>query len=313
MIYFLYGDNDYQIDQRVAELKAQFVTKYGADNVATVDVNKTSGPEVMTQLTAMSLLTQHQMIIVKAFTSVSDNWTLLENNVDYIPDETVAVLTDVKSLSKVRNIVITRTFKKLKSAGAKLEKYDLVKSRDLRLWLAGEVKRRALYMDNTAQSKLLQLTAGEENQQARLDIELGKLALLNKPITVDLVNEYVEASPDTNAFAIFGAAVAGRTGRAVELLHQLRDSGEDPNRFLGLLASQELALAAAITGAKVKLSTYQLAQARDLVYELGGASRQLTKLRHIATVMAELDGQIKLAKPDEAWLRIEAALAKLAN
>ena len=121
MIYFLYGDNDYQIDQRVAELKAQFVTKYGADNVATVDVNKTSGPEVMTQLTAMSLLTQHQMIIVKAFTSVSDNWTLLENNVDYIPDETVAVLTDVKSLSKVRNIVITRTFKKLKSAGAKLK------------------------------------------------------------------------------------------------------------------------------------------------------------------------------------------------
>lgn len=313
MIYFLYGDNDYQIDQRVAELKAQFVTKYGADNVATVDVNKTSGPEVMTQLTAMSLLTQHQMIIVKAFTSVSDNWTLLENNVDYIPDETVAVLTDVKSLSKVRNIVITRTFKKLKSAGGKLEKYDLVKSRDLRLWLAGEVKRRALYMDNTAQSKLLQLTAGEENQQARLDIELGKLALLNKPITADLVNEYVEASPDTNAFAIFGAAVAGRTGRAVELLRQLRDSGEDPNRFLGLLASQELALAAAITGAKVKLSTYQLAQARDLAYELGGASRQLTKLRHIATVMAELDGQIKLAKPDEAWLRIEAALAKLAN
>ena len=168
-------------------------------------------------------------------------------------------------------------------------------------------------MDNTAQSKLLQLTAGEENQQARLDIELGKLALLNKPITADLVNEYVEASPDTNAFAIFGAAVAGRTGRAVELLHQLRDSGEDPNRFLGLLASQELALAAAITGAKVKLSTYQLAQARDLAYELGGASRQLTKLRHITTVMAELDGQIKLAKPDEAWLRIEAALAKLAN
>ena len=49
MIYFLYGDNDYRIDQRVAELKAQFVTKYGADNVATVDVNKTSGPEVMTQ------------------------------------------------------------------------------------------------------------------------------------------------------------------------------------------------------------------------------------------------------------------------
>ena len=313
MIYFLYGDNDYRIDQRVAELRNQFAAKYGEDNVATVDVNRVTGADLMTQLTALSLLTQHQMIIVKAVTSVNEDWTLLENSIDYIPDDTVAVLTDVKSLSKVRNIVVTRTFKKLKAGGAKLEKYDLVKSRDLRLWLADEVKRRALYMDKGAQSKLLQLTAGEDNQQARLDIELGKLALLQKPITAQLVEEYVEASPDTNAFAIFGAAITGKTERAIELLRQLRDSGEDSNRFIGLLASQELALASAITGAKVKLSTYQLAQARDLAYELGDNAHQLAKLRRIAAVLAELDGQVKLAKPGEAWLRIEIALASLSN
>ena len=313
MIYFLYGDNDYRIDQRVAELRNQFAAKYGEDNVATVDVNRVTGADLMTQLTALSLLTQHQMIIVKAVTSVNEDWTLLENSIDYIPDDTVAVLTDVKSLSKVRNIVVTRTFKKLKASGAKLEKYDLVKSRDLRLWLADEVKRRALYMDKGAQSKLLQLTAGEDNQQARLDIELGKLALLQKPITAQLVEEYVEASLDTNAFAIFGAAITGKTERAIELLRQLRDSGEDSNRFIGLLASQELALASAITGAKVKLSTYQLAQARDLAYELGDNAHQLAKLRRIAAVLAELDGQVKLAKPGEAWLRIEIALASLSN
>lgn len=313
MIYFLYGDNDYRIDQRVAELRNQFAAKYGEDNVATVDVNRVAGADLMTQLTALSLLAQHQMIIVKAVTSVNEDWTLLENNIDYIPDDTVAVLTDVKSLSKVRNIVVTRTFKKLKASGAKLEKYDLVKSRDLRLWLADEVKRRALYMDKAAQSKLLQLTAGEDNQQARLDIELGKLALLQKPITAQLVEEYVEASPDTNAFAIFGAAITGKTERAIELLHQLRDSGEDSNRFMGLLASQELALASAITGARVKLSTYQLAQARDLAYELGDNAHQLAKLRRIAAVLVELDGRVKLAKPEEAWLRIETALASLSN
>ena len=117
MIYFLYGDNDYRIDQRVAELRNQFAAKYGEGNVATVDVNRVSGADLMTQLTALSLLTQHQMIIVKAVTSVNEDWTLLENSIDYIPDDTVAVLTDVKSLSKVRNIVVTRTFKKLKAGG----------------------------------------------------------------------------------------------------------------------------------------------------------------------------------------------------
>lgn len=311
MIYFLYGDNDYQIDQRVAELKGQFAAKYGAENIAMVDVNDTAPTDLMAQLTAVSLFAQHQMIIVKAVTAVAENWTLLENNINYIPDDTVVVLTDVKTLSKVKNLSITRTFKKLKASGAMLEKFEAVKSWDIKPWLDGEVKRRQLVMDASAQAKLIELTAGEDNQQARLMSELDKLALLNQPLTVELIEDYVESSLETNAFAIFGAAIAGKTAEVIKMLHGLCDSGEDYNRFLGLLASQELALASAITGAKVKASPYQLTQAGRMAYDLGNHTEQLVKLKKISAKLAELDAAVKLSKPEEAWVRIETVLARL--
>lgn len=311
MIYFFYGDNDYLIDQRVAELRKDFVSKNGEACVVAVDINSVTATDLMGQLTAVSLFVQHQLVIVKAITASSDGWAMLEKNIDQIPDDTVVVLTDVKSLSKVKNLSITKTFKKLKASGAKIEKLNVMRSRDVRTWLASEVTQRKLSVDNAAQAALLQLTAGDDNQQARLATELDKLSLLQCPITVDIIKRYVEPSPSTNAFAIFDAAVTGQSARAAQLLRQLRGAGEDYNRFLGLLASQELALAAVVTGATVKLSPYQLSQAQDLAHKLGDRQHQLEQLSHIASVMASLDEQVKLAKPEEAWVRIEVALAKL--
>lgn len=312
MIYFLYGDNDFLIDQRVTELKKQFAAKYNAGDIHVVDIDSVLPEDLMAQLTAMSLFTTHQMIVAVGVTNNSEAWSLLETNINYIPEDTVAVLTNVKTTSKVNNLTITKTFKKLKTSGAKLEKFDLPKSRDIKNWLASEVKRRQLQMDAAAQAQLLQLTAGDDNQQARLAIELSKLLLIGGTITAEIVKKYVEPSLETNAFAIFGAAIAGDTEKAVALLRQLQQSGEDSNRFLGLLASQELALAAAITDANIKISPYQLSQARNLASELGNKDEQMAKLRRAATVLAELDGQVKLSNPDDAWRYIEIALNKLA-
>ncbi|MDO4271589.1 MAG: hypothetical protein Q4C83_01225 [Candidatus Saccharibacteria bacterium] len=309
MIYFLYGDNDYQIDRRADELKQQFIAKDGGDNITTVDVSAMATGEVMAQLTAVSLFAEQRFVLVKGVTAVSDVWLQLENNLDYIPSETTVVFTHIKQLSKVNNLSITKTFKKLKSSGATLEKYDLLKARDIRSWLAGEIKRRGLAVDAMAQNKLIAQTAGEENQQARLIIELDKLALLGKPITAELVEQFVEPSLETNAFAVFGAVLQGNRQLVQRLLRQLQLSGEDANRFLGLLASQELALAATITEAKVKLSPYQLSQADTMARGLGSSqSVQLAKLQQLTKLLAQLDGKLKLSRPDEAWLLIEVGL-----
>ena len=232
---------------------------------------------------------------------------MLETNLAHIPEQTTVILTDIKTLSKVHNLTITRTMKELRHLGATIEKFDLAKSSyQLRPWLEAELERHRLSVKRGVTDKLLELTAGEENQQARLD----KLALLGDELTVRLVEQYVQPSPQTNAFAILEAGLAGDRAKVAQLLDRLIMAGEDSNRFLGLLASQALALAGVLTGAKVKLSPYQLNQTRQLAERLG--DRQLSRrLGEVVEKLAQLDGKVKLSAPDEAWLYIRSTLSSI--
>lgn len=311
MIYFLHGDNDYLIGQRVKELRQAFAQEYSPDAITTIDGTEVAPADLVSQLTALSLFDPYRLVIVSAVTAQAGNWTMLETNLAHIPEQTTVILTDIKALSKVRNFTITRTMKELGRLGATVEKFDLAKSSyQLRPWLEAELKHHRLSVERGVTDKLLELTAGEENQQARLELELDKLALLSGELTVRLVDQYVQPSPQTNAFAILEAGLAGDQAKVAQLLDRLITAGEDSNRFLGLLASQALALAGVLTGAKVKLSPYQLNQTRQLA-ERVGAHRLKSRLGSIIAKLAQLDGKIKQSAPDEAWLYIRSTLSNI--
>ena len=311
MIYFLHGDNDYLISRRVKELRQAFAREYSPDAITTIDGTEVAPADLTSQLTALSLFDPYRLVVVSAVTAQAGNWTMLETNLAHIPEQTTVILTDIKALSKVRNLTVTRTMKELRRLGATVEKFDLAKSSyQLRPWLEAELEHHWLNVERGVIDKLLELTAGEENQQARLELELDKLALLGDEMTVRLVEQYVQPSPQTNAFAILEAGLAGDQAKVAQLLDRLIMAGEDSNRFLGLLASQALALAGVLTGAKVKLSPYQLNQTRQLAERLG--DRQLSRrLGEIVEKLAQLDGKIKQSAPDEAWLYIRSTLSNI--
>lgn len=311
MIYFLHGDNDYLINRRVKELRQAFAQKHDPDAITTIDGTEVAPTDLTSQLTALSLFDPYRLVIVSAVTAQAGNWTILEANLAHIPEQTTVILTDIKALSKVHNLTITRTMKELRRLGATVEKFDLAKSsHQLRPWLEAELKRHQLSIERGVADKLLELTAGEENQQARLKLELDKLALLSGELTVRLVEQYVQPSPQTNAFAILEAGLASDQAKVAQLLDRLIMTGEDSNRFLGLLASQALALAGVLTGAKVKLSPYQLNQTRQLAERLG--DRQLSRrLGEVVEKLAQLDGKIKQSTPDQAWVYIRSTLSSI--
>ena len=311
MIYFLHGDNDYLISRRAKELRQAFAREHSPSAITTIDGTEVAPADLTSQLTALSLFDPYRLVIVSAVTAQAGNWTMLETNLAHIPEQTTVILTDIKALSKVHNLTITRTMKELRHLGATIEKFDLAKSSyQLRPWLEAELKRHRLSVERGVTDKLLELTAGEENQQARLELELDKLALLSGELTVQLVEQYVQPSPQTNAFAILEAGLAGDQAKVAQLLDRLIMTGEDSNRFLGLLASQALALAGVLTGAKVKLSPYQLNQTRQLAERLG--DRQLSRrLGEVVEKLARLDGRVKLSASDEAWLYIRSTLSNI--
>lgn len=311
MIYFLHGDNDYLISRRAKELRQAFAREYSPDAITTIDGTEVAPTDLTSQLTALSLFDPYRLVVVSAVTAQAGNWTMLETNLAHIPEQTTVILTDIKALSKVHNLTITRTMKELRRLGATIEKFNLAKSSyQLRPWLEAELKRHRLSVERGVTDKLLELTAGEENQQARLELELDKLALLSGELTVQLVEQYVQPSPQTNAFAILEAGLAGDQAKVAQLLDRLIMAGEDSNRFLGLLASQALALAGVLTGAKVKLSPYQLNQTRQLAERLG--DRQLSRrLGEVVEKLAQLDGKTKQSTPDQAWVYIRSILSNI--
>jgi hypothetical protein len=311
MIYFLHGDNDYLISRRAKELRQAFAREHSPDAITTIDGTEVAPADLASQLTALSLFDPYRLVIVSAVTAQAGNWTMLETNLAHIPEQTTVILTDIKALSKVRNLTITRTMKELRRLGATIEKFDLARSSyQLRPWLETELERHRLSVERGVTDKLLELTAGEENQQARLELELDKLALLGDELTVRLVEQYVQPSPQTNAFAILEAGLADDQVRVAQLLDRLIMAGEDSNRFLGLLASQALALAGVLTGAKVKLSPYQLNQTRQLAERLG--ERQLSRrLGEVVEKLAQLDGKTKQSTPDQAWVYIRSTLSNI--
>lgn len=311
MIYFLHGDNDYLINRRVKELRQAFAREHSPSAITTIDGTEVAPTDLTSQLTALSLFDPYRLVVVSAVTAQAGNWTMLETNLAYIPEQTTVILTDIKALSKVHNLTITRTMKELRHLGATIEKFNLAKSSyQLRPWLETELKRHRLSVERGVTDKLLELTAGEENQQARLELELDKLALLSGELTVQLVEQYVQPSPQTNAFAILEAGLAGDQAKVAQLLDRLIMTGEDSNRFLGLLASQALALAGVLTGAKVKLSPYQLNQTRQLAERLG--DRQLSRrLGEVVEKLAQLDGKTKQSTPDQAWMYIRSILSNI--
>ena len=311
MIYFLHGDNDYLIGRRVKELRQAFAREHSPDAITTIDGTEVAPADLTSQLTALSLFDPYRLVIVSAVTAQAGNWTMLKTNLAHIPEQTTVILTDIKALSKVRNLTITRTMKELRRLGATVEKFDLAKSSyQLRPWLETELKHHRLSVERGVTDKLLELTAGEENQQARLELELDKLALLSGELTVRLVEQYVQPSPQTNAFAILEAGLAGDQTKVAQLLDRLIMTGEDSNRFLGLLASQALALAGVLTGAKVKLSPYQLNQTRQLAERLGDC--QLSRrLGEVVEKLAQLDGKTKQSTPDQAWVYIRSTLSSI--
>ena len=169
MIYFLHGDNDYLINRRVKELRQAFAREHSPDAITTIDGTEVAPADLTSQLTALSLFDPYRLVIVSAVTAQVGNWTMLETNLAHIPEQTTVILTDIKALSKVHNLTITRTMKELRHLGATIEKFDLAKSSyQLRPWLEAELKRHRLSVERGVTDKLLELTAGEENQQARL-------------------------------------------------------------------------------------------------------------------------------------------------
>ncbi len=150
-------------------------------------------------------------------------WKALRPVLEALPEESVVLLYDPKPTSA-----------RSRWLGKHTEKRDhpTPRYRDKVRWVTNEMKAKGLKAPAAVARYLGELEADLEAIHA----ELEKLTLLEGPLTLAKVREVVALEPPLSSFDLVDAAAAGRFERAVGLLKELLERGEEPLRILGALS-----------------------------------------------------------------------------
>ncbi|MCL2280788.1 DNA polymerase III subunit delta [Candidatus Saccharibacteria bacterium] len=299
------------LQRRVDAVAAKFSEQHSIEAITRLDATEIEPQNLLAEIVNINMFAPQRLVIIKDASATKAIWQILGDNLARIPDGTELIITAIKPDKR------TKTYKDLLKS-AKTREFLNLKPGEMKSWLTNELRTMNLEVNTKTIDELINITSGDSDQQARLVSEITKLQVLGRPIDADLVRQIVEPNLATNAFEVLHLAITSDQRAVANELKHLRDSGEDANKFFGLLTSQIFTLAVAIfagshanVAKNLKIHPFQLTKMRDLADKLGDAVTQKKRIREISKIFMETDAKIKLSRPDETWVLIETALAKI--
>jgi DNA polymerase III delta subunit len=300
------------LQRQLGVVAAKFTEQYGIEAITQLDASEIEAQNLLAEIVNINLFAPRRLIIVKNASDNKTAWEVLGENLNRVPDETNLIIVATKPDKR------TRTYKELLKS-TETREFPILQGSPLQRWLIDEALTMRIKIDAEAVDELLTITSGDSDPQARIAAELAKFQVLGRSVTVDLVRQVVEPNLSTNAFEILNLAATGRCREVAIELKNLRESGEDANKFFGLLASQVFALTAAVfagsepaMAGKLKIHPFQLSQMSKLARELGDLATQKRWVKKTVKVLAETDVKMKSTSVD-SWILAETALAKITS
>jgi DNA polymerase-3 subunit delta len=249
MLYILYGQDDFSLNQAMKEIKAGLGDR---EMVATSTTNLegqhlTLG-ELRNKCGAAPFLCSHRLVIVDGLLGRFEvkqgkprsgkgktgnglgEWEGLDSYIKQIPETTVLVLVDEEV--KGSNALL----KKL-SPLAEVRTFPLLRGRDLKTWIRQRVKGEGGDITPQAVDLLAELIGGD---LWAMEGEIQKLLLYSheRPISEDDVRQLVSHVQEANIFALVDAVAERRTELAQRILHWLYDEGVAPTYILTMITRQ---------------------------------------------------------------------------
>ena len=205
---------------------------------------------------------------------------------------------------------------KLKSAGAEVIECAAVKPWELPQFVSAEAKRAGSSIDSGAASALVDAVG---HDLRALAAAVGQLLADGEggPITVDQVRQYFGGRAEVTSFAVADAALAGRTGVAMEQLRWALGTGVAPVLITSALASGVRGLGKLITAGSGQRDA-------DLAREIGVPPWKLKSMRSQARgwdqgglamalkAIGTADADVKGAADDAAYA-LERALLSISR
>ncbi len=249
MLYILYGQDDFSLNQAVEKIKADLGDReMVATNTTSLEGQHLTLSELRNKCDAAPFLSSHRLVIVdgllgrfevkqsrpRSGRGKSGNglgeWEGLASYIGQMPETTVLMLVDGEM--KGQNPLL----KKLSSL-AEVKTFPLLRGRDLKAWIQRRVKEEGGDITPQAVNLLAELIGGD---LWAMNGEIQKLLLYSRerPVSEDDVRQLVSHVQEANIFALVDAVAEGRTELAQRILHRLYHDGVAPTYILVMITRQ---------------------------------------------------------------------------
>ncbi len=299
MIDILEGQNQYLIDQFVTDLADKHQLKPQLLYADDKELN------LIDRLLAQDLFSQQQLIVVK-------NLTKNKLAVDQIINYFELILADQSLFLVIVETKLDKRSKlyKLAKKHHLIKPMPLLKDYDQRSaveFIIDQANRRHIKIDRAAAVKLWQLIGNDQLAQVRA---LEKLALLEAPIDISKVEQYISSTIKVDPFVVIDKLLAGDSDKVSQLIDQLEQVAIGPV-FWAMVVSQIVNLAIVKANRKLSL-TKDFALHPYVVQKLSRAANKLSnsQLQQILQIVDQTDYQLKTISGQE-WLLIKLALVKI--
>jgi len=298
MITWFIGENTFEIQQAVKSIAEKF--DGAAERVDGTTLELKNIPDL---LMGGTLFAEKRLVIIKDISTNSSVWEKLPEWIDRISDDIDVILVDAKPDKR------TTGYKEVKKR-VNLKEFPVWGDRDLGLaenWVGDYAKQTGLTLDKKLAHHIVNRVGLDQWQLANAIEKIGLL----ETVSVETINDAIEANPSENVFQLFELALDGRREEVHEMIRTL-ELTEDPYKMFALLSSQAFQLAAVASAGSSDNP------AKDFgihPYVAGKLSRQGNRLgaRGSASVLAsfaQTDADMKISR-GEPWLLIERTLLSI--
>lgn len=298
MIYFLYGENNYFVRQKLKSIIATWPTD--------AQIERYDGEGITTQILptifqTLSLFSSKKYLILSRCSDNKPLWLALVDYFDAIGDNEVIFVEETPDKR-------TKTFKAFEKH-AEVFAAPTLQAGEALQWLQREAKERQVVLASS-QAKRVVDRVGTDTWQLHFALQTLSVASI---IDDTLIDTLIPAQTEESVFALLDAAFAGSVERVRALTDDVRMQ-HDPYQFFGLLSQQIFQLSllvssgesAAIVAKSIGVHPFPLQKLSPIAKKM--SSHELKK---IITLLGECDDAIKRSGV-EPWLVIEQTLLKLA-
>ena len=331
MIYLLYGGDEFSLGEALASIKEGVEPAEMRDfNITVLEGAEVTFDRLRSTCDTVPFMADKRMVVVDGLLASFEvrggarpgarraspparslgDWATLFEYLPQVPETTELAFTDRRLGESNPLLIGIRPL-------AKVLTFPVPIGAELRQW----IDRRASTRGVEIEPRAVQALAENIGSDLRvIDSELQKLALYRWGHVVMLrdVQEMVANVREANIFAAVDAALEGRSGVAIRMMHQLLDSGRPAAYLITMMARQvRLLLLAkdlkarrvnqADMGRRLSLSGYPLR--KTLEQERRFTTQQLARAYH---GILEADLSIKTGETDEQ-LAVDLLVAELAS